>query len=75
MVLGSNSDHQSRLRNESISGRFARGGEHLHLLIASLWPGTGRRLQGEAACLVSGVLLRHEVGQIHRQSVQWFTEE
>ena len=33
--LGSNSDHQSRLRNESISGRSIRGGEHLRLLMTS----------------------------------------
>ena len=74
MVLGSNSDRQSRLRNESISGHSIRGGEHLHMLIASMtwdWTMTTRR-----GCLFR-IWRAFETGgwTSHRQGMPWVMEE
>ena len=73
MELGSNSDHQSRLRNESTSGRFYKGRRVLafaHDLYCLGWTMTTRgRLSHhwrayELGCWTS-----------HLRAMPWFTEE
>lgn len=74
MELGSNSDHQSRLRNESISRRSIRGGEHLRLLMTfTAWDWTMTTRRGR----ISHLWRAFESGcwTSHRRAMPWFTEE
>jgi hypothetical protein len=70
MELGSNSNHQSRLRNESISGRSVKGREHSRLLMTSTaWDWTMTTGRG----LLSHLWRAFESGMLDKSSSSYAT--